>query len=244
MERRLIALLSRVEQGRVVTNLQLHIDDVWQGPETDRFKIRFGELLTRSSGLKSLTLVDVHGTLFDWPNGIFPFHLVELHIHFSITPEHWDLIFAQPTIRRLGLNLPMRDYMASPYFPTNIPTNALPQLEALSAHLDIVEKLLPGRPVKYVATTLHYPSGFERLGRLVKKSTAPLTALSVGLHHEPEAWLRMLLYRTPSLRFLEIYNLPCYLIDLHPVIDSAPLRSLEMLECGVCSVGLMLCHSH
>ena len=193
MERRLRTLLSKVEQGRVVTNLQFHVDSL-NAPEIDRFRICFGELLTRLSGLKSLTLADGRDTFVNRQSGICPsFHLVELHIHFAITSKHWDLIFAQPTIRRLSLN---SLFGTEAYCLPDIPINALPQLEALSARFDIVEKLLPGRPVKYFATT--FPD-FEQLGCLVKKSTVPLTALSVGLYYGAEALLQKLADQTPCV---------------------------------------------
>jgi len=84
----------------MVTNLQLLFDANLPEAHVECFRIRVGELLMRSNGLKSLTVLDTYGDL-EFPSMIgricpsFQFRLTELAFHLRITPELWDFALSQ-----------------------------------------------------------------------------------------------------------------------------------------------------
>jgi len=235
-QRRLDTLLGRLDQGKMVANLQLLFDANLPEAHVEYFRIQVGELLMRSNGLKGLTVLDTYGDL-EFPSMIgricpsFQFRLAELAFHLRITPELWDFVLSQPTIRRLVLDC-QNDLS---YTPGHIPTDALPQLEAIVAPIDLIMRLLPGRPVKcVVAQSLHTsPSQFQLLWQAVKDSATVLTSLSVRVDSAQtfEALLQELPQRTPRLRFLGVdTGLTFRDTNILPSVV-APLRSLELLEC-------------
>jgi len=228
----------------MVTNLQLGFDNYL--PETCRgyIRTRIGDLLTRASGLKVLTLDATGRGCAEIPpiiSGICPsFSLTELAFHLPITPQLWDFAFSQPTIRRLVLNCWYRPYVQKPQtdVPSPIPANALPQLEALLAPIEVVSSLLPGRPVRYVAVQsihLFWPSdlNLEPLWQAISESSATLTALSIqpSCSQAFVALLQELPHRTPFLRFLGISTLSGSNLHWPPSPDLTPLRSMTLLEC-------------
>jgi len=244
IQRRLHILLGRLDQGKMMTNLQLHFDANLPESYLECFRTGVNDLLTRSSCLKGLTLGGRCGYI-EIPHmigGTSPsFRLSELSLHLRVTPELWDLVFSQPTIRRLVLNhcfKPPYVHYRPPDIPSQIPTNALPQLEALLAPIEIVTALLPGRPVKYVAVQCRdtsSPSALEFLWQAVEESSAALTALSIRADSTIafRSLLQELPRRTPSLRFLGI-NIAGSTRRWTPrpnAGDLGLLSSLTMLEC-------------
>jgi len=238
MARRLNTLLDKLEQGMKVTDLHFIIERRVPETQLNCFRTGVRKLLARSSDLKSLTLCDWHG-LLDLPlmiSNICPsIRLVELNIHFAISPVHWDFLLSQPTIRRLVLNCHFNLSQVPDYRSSHIPTGVLPQLEVLFAPIDVVTRLLPGRPVRYVGIWFLSSLEFNSLWQVIAESTATLTALSIGTEAPTElpALFEQLPSQTPSLRFLGIITHPHLgrQTVTFPMDGLAPLYSLEMLEC-------------
>ena len=177
----------------MVANLRLLSDSRIPEEHLEYLRTSVGDLLTRASNLNGLTLGDSDGSL-NIPRiigGVRPsFHLVELVFHFRITRELWDFIFSQPTIQRLVLNCCLAHssvtYRRS-NIPSHIPTDALPRLEALSAPVELLMILLPGRPVRYVAVqpSIFSPFTSISLWEAVQESSAALIALSIDVGSAP-----------------------------------------------------------
>lgn len=245
IERRLNFLLGRLDQGKMLTNLQLLYDAYLPEARVEYFRNSVGELLARSRSLTGLTLGGRCGRLEIPPviDRLSPsVHLVELTFHLRLTPELWDFVFSQPTIRRLVLNYcagPPHVRYKLPDMPSHIPPNALPQLEALLAPIELVTRLLPGRPVRCVVVqSLDFsaPSAFDLLWQAVELSSTALTALSIRADsaHAFNTLLEILPRRTPYLRFLGVNIAVGHdrrWIPLPTAADLAPLRSLTVLEC-------------
>ena len=235
MQRRLNALLRRSDQGKMLRNLQLLFDANLPDPYIEYFRTGVGELLVRPNSLKGLTLMDTYGDLefpllIDRIQSSIQFRLVELTFHLGVTSELWDFVLSQRRIQRLVLNW----HCGHSYAPSRISSDALPQLQAILAPIALVIKLLPGRPVKCVAAQSPdiSPSQFRSLWRAIGKSTAVLTALSVRVDSARafQTLLRELPHQASSLRFLGIDTGASFLGQwIQP--STAPLRSLESLEC-------------
>ena len=236
IQRRLHILLGRLNRGNMMTNPQLHFDGNLPDAYREFSRTDVSDLLTRSSSLRGFTsggrcgYVEIH----DWPN------LSELSLHLRVTPELWDLVFSQLTIRRLVLNhcfKPPYVHYRQPDIPSQIPTNALPQLEGFLAPIELVTVLLPGRPVKYVAAQCRdtsSPSALEFLWQAIEESSAALNVHVVPMRADSTLAFRSLIQeppdRTPSLRFDVAGSSPRW-TPRSNAGDLGSLSSLTMLEC-------------
>ncbi|KAF8316631.1 hypothetical protein DL93DRAFT_2226781 [Clavulina sp. PMI_390] len=236
-------LLRRATQGVGLSALAIRLHaDLPDGHHRNGFRTRL-QLLTREAfQIKTLALLDT--SKFMDLNGLVTadfaqhrFHLVELWCKTAPSPYLHDFLISQPTLQRLSLT-PISS-SRDPILTKDLPSDALPNLEAALGDLVTLQVLRDGRSVRYMAVVPYLQA--ELLPELwstinIPSSRIPLEALSITIE-KGDAFHDFFLHlptHAPALRFLglaiqsQVTGL--WGIPAPQEADAAPLRSLAQLE--------------
>ena len=192
--------------GRVThLHLEVRVSELIRPGQPQLFTAFVRRFLKEARGLRTLHIRDIGyvGTpqLLDrFAN--FPFKLTELVVH-SGYEDKWtllDFIISQPTIERLSI-------LAHRSLANVVPSDALPNLAAVSADSTLLARLVEGRPVKYfLFETVGRPLSdtLQALETTLHKSTQPITAIPLvgSTMDDIVFFLNHLLRLVPGLRFL------------------------------------------
>jgi len=160
----------------------------------------------------------------------FSFKLTELAIysHYNDIPHIPDFLISQPAIESLSIHTRWNPAAAP------LPSDALPNLTAVSAWLDQVVCLVEGRPVRFLHLMVSAPmpaAELRTLEAMFQNVTQPITAISLvgNLARDVMFFLRYLSRFAPELRFLGCEWRADTADPIHE--DCHLLRSFTKLEC-------------
>lgn len=226
-------VLFRVEDRPVrVVNLRLTATDAVR--EAVSLVAFVDRLLKETRRLRTLQFYDTQSlhVAFSFLRNFtsFSFKLTEfaIHSHYNDIPHIPDFLISQPAIERLSIHT-RGNTAAAP-----LPSDALPNLTAVSALSDHVVRLVEGRPVRFLHLMVSASMSVAELRTLeamFQNVTQPITAISLvgNLAREVMFFLRYLSRLAPELRFLGCEWRADTADPIHK--DRHLLRSFTKLEC-------------